>query len=219
MQFQLPYSGLQWSDLPFMLQGIWNTVILTILSTIAGTLVGIVVGWLRETSKIAAWLLKPFVDFMRSIPLIIQFILANSFFALAGMPLNSLGVGVVVLSLYMGSLTSELVRAGLGSVRPQLKRAARSLGIGYWQELFHVSGPLALRTALPSWIGTVIGLTKDTALVSVVGYVELLRASQILINRTNEALLVLAGTGLFYFLICYPISRYSRRLERALKHD
>src|SRR4029077_5459781 len=119
-------SGLQWSDLPFMLQGIWNTVILTILSATAGTIIGIVVGWARETSKVAAWALKPYVDFTRSIPLIIQFILANSFFALAGMPLNPLGVGVVVLSLYMGSLTSELVRAGLGSVRPQLKKAARS---------------------------------------------------------------------------------------------
>jgi His/Glu/Gln/Arg/opine family amino acid ABC transporter permease subunit len=219
MQFQLPYSGLQWSDIPFMLQGIWNTVILTVLAGVAGTLVGILVGWLRESSKIASWALTPYVDFMRSIPLIIQFILANSFFALAGMPLDPLGVGVVVLSLYMGALTSELVRAGLRSVRPQLKKAARSLGMGYWQELFHISAPLALRTSLPGWIGTLIALTKDTALVSVVGYIELLRASQILINRTNEALLVLAGTGLFYFLICYPVSRYSRRLERALNDD
>ena len=69
----------------------------------------------------------------------------------------------------------------------------------------------------PSWVGTVIALAKDTSLVGVVGYVEILRASQILINRTNEALLMLGVTGLFYFLICYPISLYSRRLERTLQ--
>ncbi|MCO6060439.1 amino acid ABC transporter permease [Pseudomonas sp. MOB-449] len=220
MQFQFAsYSGLQWSDLPFVLTGIWHTILLTLLAGFFGTLLGIAIGWLRENSVVARVGLAPVVDLLRSVPLIIQFILANSFFALAGLPVSPLAVGVVVLSLYMGVLTSELVRSGLQSVRIQLRKAARSLGLSYWQEFWHVSAPLALRTVFPGWIGTVIGLTKDTALVSVVGYVELLRASQILINRSNEALLVLAGTGLFYFLICYPISRYSQRLEKVMQHD
>lgn len=219
MQFQLPYSGLQWSDVPFLLTGVYHTLLLTLITVVAGTLLGIVIGWARENSKYAKAILWPVVDVLRSIPLIIQFILVNSFFAMAGYPMSPLAVGSVVLSIYMGVLTSELVRSGLQSVRPQLKKASRSLGLTYWQELFHISGPLAFRTLLPGWIGTVIGITKDTALVSVVGYVELLRASQILINRSNEALLVLAGTGLFYFLICYPISRYSRGLEKVLKYD
>lgn len=217
MQFQLPYSGLQWSDLPFLLHGIGNTVLLTVIAVAAGTAIGILLGWLRESSVATRLALATYVDITRSVPLIIQFILVNSLSAALGWRLDPLGVGVVVLSLYMGVLTSELVRSGLRSVRPELKRAGRSLGMNYWQELAHVSAPLALRTVFPGWIGTVIGLTKDTALVSVVGYVELLRASQILINRTNQALLILAGTGLFYFLICYPISLYSRRLERTMQ--
>ncbi|WP_025805308.1 amino acid ABC transporter permease [Pseudomonas chlororaphis] len=219
MQFQLPYSGLQWSDVPFLLTGVYHTLLLTLITVVAGTLLGIVIGWARENSAYAKAIFWPVVDVVRSIPLIIQFILVNSFCAMAGYPMSPLAVGGVVLSIYMGVLTSELVRSGLQSVRPQLKKAGRSLGLSYWQELFHISGPLAFRTLLPGWIGTVIGITKDTALVSVVGYVELLRASQILINRSNEALLVLAGTGLFYFLICYPISRYSRTLEKVLKYD
>lgn len=218
MQFNI-YSGLQWSDLPFVLQGAWHTILLTVIAVALGTTIGVFVGWLREFSRPAQWILMPYVDVTRSVPLIIQFILVNSFFSLAGYPLNPLNVGAVVLSLYMGVLTSELVRSGLRSVRPQLPRAGRSLGMSYWQELRHVSAPLAIRTVLPGWVGTVIGVTKDTALVSVVGYVELLRASQILINRTNEALLILAGTGLFYFVICYPISRYSRRLEKVMQND
>ena len=86
----------------------------------------------------------------------------------------------------------------------------------YFQELRHVSIPLAVRTVFPGWIGTLIGLTKDTAIVSVVGYVELLRASQILITRSNEAILILTGVGVVYFLICYPISRYSFAIERKM---
>ena len=219
MQFQLAYSGLQWSDIPFVLTGIWHTLLLTLLATVFGTLIGILVGWLRHESIAARLALGPLVSVLRSIPLIIQFILVNSFFAMAGFAMSPLLIGLIVLSLYMGMLTSELVRSGLQSIRPQLKKASRSLGLTYWQELRHISTPLALRTLFPGWIGTVIGLTKDTALVSVVGYIELLRASQILINRSNEALLVLADTGLFYFAICYPISRYSRHLEKVMHND
>ncbi|BDB19524.1 amino acid ABC transporter permease [Pseudomonas sp. CYM-20-01] len=219
MQFQLAYSGLHWGDLPFVLTGMWHTLLLTLLATFFGSLLGVMIGWLRQESVFARLALGPFVNVIRSIPLIIQFILVNSLFAMAGFGMSPLFIGVVVLSLYMGMLTSELVRAGLQSVRPQLKKASRSLGLSYWQELRHLSAPLAFRTLLPGWIGTVIGLTKDTALVSVVGYIELLRASQILINRSNEALLVLAGAGLFYFAICYPISRYSRHLEKVMHHD
>lgn len=220
MPFQLPtYSGLQWADLWFVLEGLGRTLLLTALSGALGTALGAIVGWLRESSRAANCVLAPGVDMARSIPLIIQFILVNSAFAAFGWALDPLQVGVFTLTLYMGALTSELVRAGLRSVRPPLRRAARSLGMSYWQELRHVAAPLAARTIFPSWVGTLIGLTKDTALVSVVGYVELLRASQILIVRSNQALLLLAGVGLAYFLICYPVSRYGRNMERRLSRD
>ena len=73
--------------------------------------------------------------------------------------------------------------------------------------------PMALRVALPSWIGLTLGVMKDSALVSVLGYVELLRASQILITRTQEPIMILAVAGAFYFALSYPISRFSARLE------
>lgn len=216
MQFQFAYAGLQWGDLSFVLAGLGRTLLLAVLATTFGTLWGVVLGWAREANGAVSILLAPYVDVTRSIPLLIQFILVNSAFSVLGVPLGPLEVGVLTLSLYMGVLTSELVRAGLRSVRPELTRAARSLGMSYWQELRLISMPLALRTVFPSWIGTVLGLTKDTALVGVVGYVELLRAAQILITRTNDALLLLSGVGIAYFLICYPVSRYSRTLERRL---
>ena len=219
MQFQLPYSGLQWSDIWLVLAGLGRTILLTVLATVFGTVIGAVLGWLRESNAAANQLLAPYVDVTRSVPLIIQFILINSAFAAFGAPLEPLQVGVLTLSLYMAVLTSELARSGLRAVRHEVRRAARSLGMSYWQELRLIGAPLAVRTILPAWIGTVIGLTKDTALVSVVGCIELLRATQILIVRTNEALLLLTGVGIAYFLICYPISLYSRSLERQLSHD
>jgi polar amino acid transport system permease protein len=77
--------------------------------------------------------------------------------------------------------------------------------------------PLAFRTGLAPWIGLVLGLIKDSALAGVVGYVEYMRSTQILITRTHETWLLLMGAGFFYFLICYPVSRYSRHLERKVR--
>lgn len=124
--------------------------------------------------------------------------------------------GIVVLTLYMGAYCAEIVRGGYDAVPLPTRRAGRSLGMTYWQDLRYVVLPLGLRTIFPAWIGLVVGVVKDTALVAVLGYIELLRASQIVITRTQEPILVLSGVGIFYFAICFPISQYSKRLERRM---
>jgi polar amino acid transport system permease protein len=216
MQITLPYSGFRLADLWFLLQGAQNTILVSMLAGTAGTLFGFCLGWSRGASDALRIALAPYVDITRSVPLIIQFILVDSFVSIVGHPLDPFWVGTIVLALYMGVLTSELVRSGLASVPAPVRRAARSLGLSYWQEFWYISVPIAVRTSLPGWIGLLLGLIKDSSLLGVIGYVELLRASKILDNRTHDTLLLLAGVGLFYFLICFPISIYSRRLERGL---
>jgi His/Glu/Gln/Arg/opine family amino acid ABC transporter permease subunit len=213
---QISANYLQWSDLWFLLHGILNTLLVSVIACTLGTLLGAILGWARENSLIARAAAAPIVDIVRSVPLIIQFILAGSFLSIAGYPVDPVIFGTLVLSLYMSVLTSEVVRAGLAAVPVQVRKAARSLGMTALQELIWISIPLAVRTSIPGWIGLVLGLIKDTSLLGVVGYVELMRATRVLDARTHKTLLLLAGAGLFYFIICYPISRYSRRLERRL---
>ena len=67
--------------------------------------------------------------------------------------------------------------------------------------------------------GIALGVLKDSALVSILGYVELLRASQILITRTQEPFLILTVVGAFYFALSFPLSRFAARLERRWKYD
>jgi polar amino acid transport system permease protein len=83
----------------------------------------------------------------------------------------------------------------------------------YWQDMRYIVWPIGLRAVLPAWAGVALGVLKDSALVSVLGYVELLRASQILITRTQEPLLILTVVGMFYFALSFPISRATARLE------
>lgn len=214
MQFQLANQGLQWSDSYFLMLGAWNTIRLAACAALIGTLIGILVGWLRSISLTARLLTTPLIDILRSVPMVIQLILANSFLSLLGFSTSPFWFGVVALSAWMAAVTAEVARSAFLSVPDNYQRGARSLGMSYFQGLRYVSAPLAFRAGLTSWIGLFLSLIKDSSLAGVIGYIEFTRNTQILITRTHETWLLLLGMGLFYFVICFPISRYSRTLER-----
>ncbi|GLS22394.1 amino acid ABC transporter [Labrys miyagiensis] len=216
MQFQFANQGLTWSDAYFLAQGLLNTVRLAAAATLVGTLAGIALGWIRTVSVTARIATAPFVDILRSVPMLIQLILANSFLSILGFGTSPFWFGTVALGAWMSAVTAEVVRAALLSVPVQYRKSARSLGMNRFQELVYISMPLAFRTGLTPWIGLVLSLIKDSALAGVVGYIEYMRSTQVLITRTHETWLLLLGAGLLYFIICYPVSRYSRLLERKV---
>ncbi len=216
MQFVLGYQGLQWSDAYYLLQGAINTLSLACVAGLLGSLLGIPLGWARASSLVARVITTPVVDIFRSIPMIIILILLNSLFSILGAGLSAFTLGSLALGCWMAAVTSEVARAGFQAVPPVFRRSARSLGMNYLQELIYISLPLMIRSSLSAWIGLLLSLIKDSALASVIGYVEFMRATQGLINRTHETWFLLLGTGVFYFIVCYPISRFSRHLERKV---
>jgi hydroxyproline transport system permease protein len=202
------------TDLLFMLRGAGVTLALTFWAVLGGTLLGLVLGLLRAVSP--WWInaaLGALLDVFRSIPLLIQFILANSFKSIIGLDISAFAVACVMLALYTSAYCTEIVRAGVLAVPATTRRAARSLGLTYWQDLRHIVFPNALRVSLPTWTGLTLGVLKDTSLVLWIGIVELLRASQVIVTRIQEPLLVLSICGLIYFLMSFPISRLGAYLE------
>lgn len=216
MQFQFANQGLQWSDAYFLLQGGVNTLKIAVAAGTLGTLVGIALGWLRGVSLTVRLITAPIIDILRSVPMIIQLILVNSMLSMLGFTTSPFWFGTLALGAWMAAVTSEVARAGFTSVPIPYRKGARSLGMNAFQELYYVSAPLAFRIGLTSWIGLVLSLIKDSSLAGVIGYIEFTRSAHMLITRTHETWLLLIGTGLFYFVICYPVSRYSRYLERKV---
>lgn len=209
------FSGFGLQDLLFMAEAAWRTLLISLLSILIGTALGVVFGWLLYEGRVWATLfLAPVLDVFRSVPLIIQLVLFYNFAPIAGLNLDAFQSGLVVLTVYCAALVASVARGGIEAVGAPMRRAARSLGMTYWQDLRHVVLPIGARAVFPSWVGVALGVLKDSALVSVLGYVELLRASQILITRTQEPLLIIAIAGAFYFALSYPISRYSAKLEK-----
>ena len=208
------------TDLWFMLRGAGMTLALTFWAVLGGTLMGFVFGVLRAVAS--SWvnaLLGAVLDVFRSIPLLIQFILANSFKSIVGLDVSAFTVACVVLAIYTSAYCAEIVRAGVLAVPSTTRRAARSLGLTWWQDMRLIVYPIALRVSLPSWVGLTLGVMKDTSLVLWIGIVELLRASQVIVTRIQEPLLVLMLCGLIYFLMSYPISRFGAYLETRWRDD
>jgi len=208
------------TDLWFMLKGAGMTLALTFWAVLGGTVMGFVFGVLRAVAS--SWvnaILGAVLDVFRSIPLLIQFILANSFKSIVGLDVSAFTVACVVLAIYTSAYCAEIVRAGVLAVPSTTRRAARSLGLTWWQDMRLIVYPIALRVSLPSWVGLTLGVMKDTSLVLWIGIVELLRASQVIVTRIQEPLLVLMLCGLIYFLMSYPISRFGAYLETRWRDD
>lgn len=209
------FSGFGPQDILFMAEAAGRTLLISVISISIGTFFGAVFGWMLYEGKLWATLvLAPLLDVFRSVPLIIQLVLFYNFAPIVGLNFDAFESGLVVLTIYTAALVASVARGGIESVGEPMRRAARSLGMSYWQDLRYVVFPIGSRAVFPSWVGVALGVLKDSALVSVLGYVELLRASQILMTRTQEPLLIIAIAGAFYFALSYPISRYSAKLEK-----
>ncbi|MEM7523972.1 MAG: amino acid ABC transporter permease [Pseudomonadota bacterium] len=209
------FSGFAFKDLAFLGEAALRTLWISALSITLGTILGVVFGWLLFEGKLVATLtIAPILDVFRSVPLIIQLVLFYNFAPIAGLNLDPFASGAVILTAYTAALVANVARGGFEAVGAPMRRAARSLGMTYWQDMRFVVLPIGGRAVFPSWVGVTLGVMKDSALVSVLGYVELLKASQILITRTQEPFLILTIAGAFYFALSYPISRYAASLEK-----
>ena len=214
------FTSFQLSDIGFLTEAAGRTLLISALAVSIGTVLGCFFGWILSVARIAgAVTLGAVLDVFRSVPLLIQLILFYNFFPIIGFNLSPFVAGTIVLIFYTSALVAAVARGGIDAVPTITRRASRSLGMSYWQDMRYIVWPIGLRAVLPSWAGVALGVLKDSALVSVLGYVELLRASQILITRTQEPFLILIIVGIFYFALSFPISRLTARLERKWQYD
>ena len=209
------FTGLQFSDLGFLGEAALKTLMVSGVAIGAGTLLGILFGWILYQGRwVAAASLGLVLDAFRSVPLIIQLVLFFNLFPVLGLPLEPFTAGAIVLAFYTSALVASIVQGGIEAVEKPMRRAARSLGMSYWQDMIYVVWPIGLRAVFPSWVGVALSVIKDSALVSVLGYVELLRASQILMTRTQEPFIILSVVGAIYFAISFPLGLYGQHLEK-----
>ncbi|OOG10567.1 amino acid ABC transporter permease [Pseudomonas sp. C9] len=212
-------TSFSWNDLQFLLNGAWVTLQLTFWSIILGSVAGLVFGLSRALLPRASLPLAWVLDVFRSVPLLIQFVLFNSLKSIVGLDISAFSVGCIVLGVYAAAYFTEIVRGGVLAVPFTVRRASRSLGLSFFQDLRWIVLPIATRVAFPGWLNLVLGVMKDTALVMWIGIVELLRASQTIVTRIQEPLLVLCIAGLIYYVMSLVVARLGARLERRWQEN
>lgn len=209
-------SGVSLKNLIFMLKtGLTTTIYLSIIALAFGTLVGFIIGWLRTiVNEFFDSIILLFVDIIRSTPLIIQLLIAYHLPGFLGINISTILAGSIVIVLYFAANCSQVVKAGIDSVAFNQWRASKSLGFSYFQQMSYIILPQAWRAMIPSYTGSALGIIKDTSLISVIGVIELVRSGQIVISRTLNPLPIWFVVGLIYFIICWPLSKMSRYLEK-----
>ncbi|WP_160006582.1 amino acid ABC transporter permease [Rhizobium sp. 18055] len=211
------FGAFSTNHLYYLLDGLLWTVVLSALAFVFGGVAGFFVmlariaraRWLRRTALI-------YIQIVQGTPLLIQMFLLYfglGVFGISVPPLVAAGLGMMV---YSSAYLGEIWRGSVESIAKTQFEAAECLGLTRWQALRDVILPQALTIATPPTVGFLVQLVKNTSLASVVGFLELTRAAQVINNSLFQPFLVFGIAALFYFCVCYPLSVWSRLLERKL---
>ena len=195
------------------------TVLLSLIAFVGGGLVGLAL-LVARIAKLpgAAPAVGAYVQLFQGTPLLMQLFLAYYGLALFGINVSPWVAAALALTLYTSAFLTEIWRGCVNAVDKGQWEASSALALTLSEQLRHVIGPQALRVALPPTVGFLVQVIKGTALASVIGFVELTKAGTMITNATFRPFTVYACLALMYFALCYPISAWSKSLEKKLNH-
>ncbi|MGE5817838.1 MAG: amino acid ABC transporter permease [Deltaproteobacteria bacterium] len=195
-----------------------GTLRLALPAIVLGFLLGIFIGFGRlARSRWIALPARAYVEFFRGVPLVmvifwIWFIIP----AALGKSLPEYAVALTAFVVFEAAYLGEIVRAGIQSVPRGQMEAATATGLSHAQSMLHVVLPQALRNMIPALVTQFIVLLKDTSLASIIGYVDLTKAAQIVNNREVRPFELYLFIAVVYWLCSFAMSRYAGAVERRL---
>ena len=208
---------------------LWGGVLVTIVVATVGIVASLPIGVFlalgrRSDIPVVRLFSVIFIEFVRGVPLITVLFMASvmlPLFVPERLAPDKFVRALIGVALFASAYMAEVVRGGLAAIPRGQYEAARALGLTYWRMMALVILPQALRVTLPNIVNTFIGLFKDTTLVFVVGIFDFLRTIEAARGDPKWATPTTAATGyafaaLFYFVCCYGMSRYARRVEARL---
>ncbi|MEN9532293.1 MAG: hypothetical protein RIQ83_1517 [Pseudomonadota bacterium] len=202
--------------LPLLAVGAGQTLAISLLAILFATLGGVAYGVLaQQGSRLVRGLLRCYLELFRVVPVLVWLYLF--FFGLPiffGLDIPAFWCAVLVLALWGASEVGEVVRGGLRSLARGQQEAGLALGLSTWQLYRHVLLPQALQRLTPPTINIYTRIIKTSSLAVLIGVVEVIKVGQQIIERTYASVLIYGLLFLFFFLVCYPLSLASRRLEQ-----
>ena len=204
-------------DILFLLLAMRWTLVLSAGAFVFGGMVGAVIALARVSARWPLrWIAIGYIRLFQGTPLLLQLFLVFFGGDLIGLSLGPYLSAILGLSLNAGAFLGEIWRGALQAVPVGQTEAARALGLGYRARMLRVVGPQAFRIAIPPTVGYLVNLVKSTSLAAIIGFVELTRAGQMINNATFQPFKIFGIVAALYFLLCWPLTIVSRRLETRL---
>lgn len=191
------------------------TVLLSLIAFAGGALVGLPIALMRVSPSHALRIVAGgYIQLIQGTPLLILLFLTYFGLGILGYKLAPLVAAGLALTLYAAAFLGEIWRGCIEAVPRTQWEASDCLGLDRFQQYAYVILPQAFKMAIPPTVGFMVQIVKNTSLASVVGFVELARAGQIVNNSTFEPFIIFCIVAAIYFAMCYPLSLASRFLER-----
>ncbi|MFK7893076.1 MAG: amino acid ABC transporter permease [Granulosicoccus sp.] len=204
-------------NLPFLWEGLQLSLWLTFLAIVGGIVLGTALALMRLSGFLPLSLFAAtYVNLIRSVPLILVIFWFYFLVPLAlGRPIGSFYSALIAFVMFEAAYYSEIIRAGIQSVRQGQVHAGQASGLNYWQIQRYIVLPQAFRNMIPILITQGIVLFQDTSLVFVVSLRDFMTVSSIVARTEGRLVEMYVFAAIIYFIICFAGSLFVRRLQKA----
>lgn len=206
------------SIMPFLLQGLWMTVKVSLLALIFASIIGIIIGGIRSFANLwIVYMFGAYIHLLRGTPFLIHlyvvyFVLPTT--GISWLQFEAEQAAILALSLYASTYIAEAVRAAIQAVPKGQIEAALAFAFTRWQTIYYVILPQAMKLIIAPMGGIYVMVIKGSSIVSVIGITELIRAGDLAGQRLpQELMLIYFLVALLYFVYCYPFLWLARFIE------
>lgn len=201
----------------FIVKAAQWTILLSIVAFIGGGILGLFIALCRTANARSIRLISGgYVTLVQGTPILVILFLSYFGLSIIGYDTSAFAAASLSMTIYTAAFLGEIWRGCIESVPKTQWEAADCVGLNRFEQYAYVVLPQAMRIAVPPTVGFMVQIVKNTSLASIIGFVELTRAGQLVNNATFQPFTVFVVVGLMYFALCYPLSEASRYFERKL---
>jgi polar amino acid transport system permease protein len=206
-------------NLGYFLNGLYLTVILSLIGMIASMVCGTFLCLARLShSALVRFPAQFYIDIVRSAPLLLIIFWFVFFLPrVTGITFTPVVAGMIAITAYFATHVAEIMRAGINSIPKGQAEAGYSSGLGYGQTMRYIILPQAIRNMIPALVSRFVALFKSTSLLYIIGVIEFFRAATIVNNREFASFEIYTFVAIVYFVCCYSLSQLGEWLQRRLR--
>lgn len=206
------------SEFLFLVAAVRWTLLLALVAFLGGSVVGLLIAIMRTMHNRAMRLVTGgYIQLFQGTPVLMQlFVFYYGLAVLFDIQVDAWPAVALAFMLYSGAFLGEIWRGSIQAIPRTQWEASACLSLGYFQQLRFVILPQAMRISIPPTVGFLVQLIKGTSIASIIGFVELTRAGQLMVNVTFQPMIVYPVVAALYFAVCWPLSLLSRSLERRI---